>query len=105
MVNVPGSNPHVRWTLVAALALLLAGCGQWSWNPTKWFSKEPAPPPAPVEVLAIESTSENPAGDSFQQSWDGTRLVVDIHSAGGSGARRCVPATRGGHCVWRFDCT
>jgi len=79
-----------RTLSLAVLAILCAGCGQWSWNPAKWF-REPAPAPmAAVQVLTIESTSGG--GDRFVQSWEGARLVVDVHSAGGSGTAVLKPA-------------
>jgi len=69
------------------LALATAGCANWSWNPAKWslFNEDPAPAPPVVEMLAIESLSSNPAADRFSQSWDGVRLVIDIHSDTGIG--------------------
>lgn len=84
-----------RLAAPAAAALLLAGCGQWSWNPIRWFDKEPEPAPPLVEVLAIESNTANPAGERFEQSWDGARLVVDIHSPAGIGQATLRPREQG----------
>ncbi len=70
---------------IGVIALLLAGCGQWSWNPVRWFQRPPAAGPPLVEVLAIESTTASPAGERFEQSWDGARLIVDVHSPSGIG--------------------
>lgn len=82
--------------LAAALtALLLAGCSQWSWNPVRWFDKPPEAKPPLVEVLAIESNTANPGGERFEQSWDGARLVVDIHSPGGIGRATLRPREQG----------
>jgi hypothetical protein len=78
-----------RTLSLAVLAILCTGCAQWSWNPAKWF-REPAPAAAAeVQVLTIDSTSGG--GDRFVQSWDGARLVVDVHSAGGSGTALLKP--------------
>ncbi len=84
-----------RLAALAVTALLLAGCGQWSWNPMRWFEKEPQPKPAPVAVLAIESGTANPAGERFEQSWDGARLVIDIHSPNGIGRATLRPREQG----------
>lgn len=79
------------------LVILLAGCSQWSWNPAKWdlFDKKTEAPPPPVEMLSIESRSANPAGESFEQHWDGARLVVDVHSASGIGEATLKPREQG----------
>jgi len=88
-----------RYRLLAGLLLALAvtGCANWSWNPAKWslFSKEPEPAPPVVEVLAIESLSPNPAADRFSQSWEGVRLVIDIHSDTGIGRAVIRPREQG----------
>src|SRR5689334_21779547 len=87
-------NATVRGALRAACVtalLVLGGCGQWSWNPARWFSRPAQPAPAPVEVLTIESASANPAGERFEQSWDGARLVVDVHSPSGIGRATLKP--------------
>lgn len=81
--------------LVVCGSLALAGCGQWSWNPLKWFGgREPAAAPI-VDVLAIESGSANAAGERFEQSWDGARLIVDIHSPSGIGRATLRPRAQG----------
>jgi hypothetical protein len=79
------------------LAILLSGCSQWSWNPAKWdlFGKKAEAPPPIVEILSIESRSANPAGERFEQHWDGARLVVDIHSASGIGEATLKPREQG----------
>jgi hypothetical protein len=79
--------------ITLALSLPVAGCGSWSWNPVKWFQKQPEPPPPVVEMLTIESPSTG--GDSFSQSWDGARLIVDITSPGGSGKATLKPREQG----------
>ena len=91
----PSRNGSVPILLV--LAVTLAGCSQWSWNPARWnpFKEEPEPPPPVVDVLSIESQSPNPAGDRFSQSWQGARLVVDIHSDSGVGRAVLRPRARG----------
>lgn len=90
---------HRRLAGLPALALLLlcAGCSQWSWNPMKWelFGKKTEAPPPTVEVLAIESGTANPAGERFEQHWDGARLVVDIHSPNGIGRATLKPRGAG----------
>lgn len=78
----------------ATVAVLVAGCSSWSWNPAKWslFHRAAEPVPPPVQVLTIASASTNPGGESFVQSWDGTRLIVDIHSPNGTGRATLRPA-------------
>ncbi len=94
-----GTSGRSAQRTLAALLLLwtLAACSQWSWNPARWnpFKDEPEPPPPPVEVLSIESRSANPAGDRFTQSWDGVRLVIDIHSDAGFGRALLKPRDQG----------
>lgn len=80
---------------IGLLALVLSGCGQWSWNPVKWFQRPPPAGPPLVEVLNIESTSANAAGERFEQSWDGARLIVDVHSPAGIGKAILRPAGQG----------
>jgi len=80
---------------LALTALLLAGCGQWSWNPVKWFGKKPEARAPVVEVLSIESTSGNPSGERFEQSWDGARLIIDVHSPAGIGRATLRPRDQG----------
>jgi hypothetical protein len=86
-----------RTLATVLLALALAGCADWSWNPAKWslFNKEPEPAPPVVEVLAIESLSPNPAADRFSQSWDGVRLVIDVQSDAGIGRAVLKPREAG----------
>lgn len=81
--------------LALPLILLTTGCSQWSWNPMKWFGDKAEAPPPRVEMLAIESHSANPAGERFEQQWDGARLVVDIHSASGIGHATLKPRDQG----------
>lgn len=85
------------WLVALPLVLLSAGCSQWSWNPMKWdlFGKKTEAPPPAVEMLAIESRTANPAGERFEQHWDGARLVVDIHSPGGIGRATLKPRDQG----------
>lgn len=93
-----GALPRQLRVLAALLAVLaLAGCANWSWNPAKWslFNKDPEPAPPVVEVLTIESLSPNSAGDHFTQSWDGVRLVVDVHSDAGIGRALLKPRDQG----------
>jgi len=80
---------------IGALTLLLAGCGQWSWNPVKWFQRPALAGPLLVEVLSIESQSGSPTGERFEQSWDGARLVIDVHSPSGIGKAILRPRDRG----------
>jgi hypothetical protein len=83
--------------LLVLLTALASGCSQWSWNPKEWDlfgNKAPAPPPV-VDVLAIESTSGDPGGERFEQSWDGTRLVIDIYSPNGIGRATLKPRDQG----------
>ncbi len=92
------SRPCTQRVLVGILlTLTLAGCSQWSWNPADWnpFKKELEPPPPVVEMLSIESRSANPTGDRFTQSWEGARLVVDIHSDTGIGRAVLKPRDQG----------
>lgn len=79
------------------LALVVTGCANWSWNPAQWslFSSKPEPAPPAVEVLAIESLSPNPAADRFSQSWEGARLVIDVHSDTGIGRAVLRPREQG----------
>lgn len=83
--------------LVLPVVLLVAGCSASSWNPMNWdlFSKKTAAPPPTVEMLTIESGSANPAGERFEQHWDGARLVVDIHSTSGIGRATLKPRDQG----------
>lgn len=85
------------WLVALPLVLLLAGCSQWSWNPTKWdlFGKKTEAPPPTVEMLAIQSGTANPAGERFEQHWDGARLVIDIHSSSGIGRATLKPRDQG----------
>jgi hypothetical protein len=78
-------------------ALAISGCANWSWNPAKWdlFEDDPEPPPPAVEMLAIESLSPDPLSDRFSQSWDGVRLVIDIHSDTGIGRAVLKPREQG----------
>ena len=86
-----------RALLGSVLALALTACSSWSWNPASWnpFKKKPEAPPPVVEVLSIESRSNNPAGDRFTQSWEGVRLVVDVHSDTGIGRAVLKPRDQG----------
>lgn len=84
-----------RVWVVILLTATLAGCSHWSWSPATWFKTQPEPPPPAVEVLSIESQSANPAADRFSQSWDGVRLVVDIHSGPGIGRAVLKPRAQG----------
>ncbi len=94
-----GAAQPGHFRVVAGLVplLALAGCANWSWNPAKWslFDKDPEPAPPVVEVLTIESLSPNSAGDHFTQSWDGVRLVVDVHSDAGIGHALLKPRDQG----------
>lgn len=85
------------WLLAVPLVLLSTGCSQWSWNPMQWdlFGKKTEAPPPTVEMLAIESRTANPAGERFEQHWDGARLVVDIHSTSGIGRATLKPRDQG----------
>jgi hypothetical protein len=85
----------VRITVLGLLLILSSGCSQWSWNPARWFDAEKSAPAPEVQVLTIEGTSAV-AGDRFVQRWDGARLIVDVHSAGGTGSALFKPATAQG---------
>lgn len=93
----PASGRGVRVALWAPLlcSLLLAGCGQGSWNPLHWFGKKAEVRAPLVDVLVIESQSGSAAGERFEQSWDGARLVIDIHSPGGIGRATLRPRDQG----------
>jgi len=96
-LSPPRSRTARTLAMCALAALALAGCSQWSWNPMKWdlFGRK-APPAAPiVDVLAIESGTASPAGERFEQSWDGARLIVDIHSPSGIGRATLRPREQG----------
>jgi hypothetical protein len=106
-VRTPERSRFRRWRaawaipgrLLGALLLTatLAACASGSWNPANWslFSKDPEPTPPAVEMLAIESLSPNPEADRFSQSWDGVRLVIDVHSDTGVGRAVLRPRDQG----------
>src|SRR5262245_66280384 len=98
------ARPRTR-LLTLSLILLLAGCSQWSWNPAKWdlFDKKAEAPPPPVEMLTMESHSANPAGEKFEQHWDGARLVGDIRSADGVGEATLKPRDQRWHLRLAFS--
>jgi hypothetical protein len=85
----------LRWAVVCLVVPTLAACAHWSWNPRDWFGDKPEPAPAPVDLLSIQSTSTNPAGERFVQSWEGARLVVDVYSDSGIGHAVVKPRAQG----------
>jgi hypothetical protein len=84
-----------KWLVVLVIVPTLSACSHWSWNPRDWFGSKPEPAPAPVELLSIQSTSANPAGERFVQTWEGARLVVDIYSDSGIGQAVVKPRDQG----------
>jgi hypothetical protein len=58
-------SPYARLASLVLGALLLAGCGQWSWNPVRWFDKEPDGKTPVVDVIEIESGTSNPGEERF----------------------------------------
>lgn len=54
------------------------------------WSKKPAPPPQPVQELAITGADGAPA-TAFPQYWKRNTLVVDLQSASGTGAVTLKP--------------
>lgn len=71
------------WFLVGALSLAIgAGAsGAFTWWP---FKKKVAPPPQPVQVVGLQSpTGPAPA---LLQFWERNVLVIDMQTAGSSGA-------------------
>ena len=85
----------LRWVVLCLLVPILGACSHWSWNPRDWFGEKPEPAPAPVELLSIQSTSADAAGERFVQSWEGARLVVDIYSGSGIGHAVVKPRDKG----------
>lgn len=84
-----------KWAVAFVVVPMLSACSHWSWNPRDWFGSKPEPAPAPVELLSIQSTSANPAGERFMQTWEGARLVVDIYSDSGTGHAVVKPRDQG----------
>ncbi len=72
-------------SIATALCLLaLTACGHMPW------SKKPAPPPEPVQELAITGADGAPA-TAFPQYWKRNTLVVDLQSASGNGSVTLKP--------------
>ncbi len=72
-------------SIATALCLLaLTACGHMPW------SKKPAPPPEPVQELAITGADGAPA-TAFPQNWKRNTLVVDLQSASGNGSVTLKP--------------
>ena len=72
-------------SIATALCLLaLTACGHMPW------SKKPAPPPQPVQELAITGADGAPA-TAFPQYWKRNTLVVDLQSASGNGSVTLKP--------------
>lgn len=71
------------WFLVGALSLAIgAGAsGAFTWWP---FKKKVTPPPQPVQVVGLQSPTGQPP--ALLQFWERNVLVIDLQTAGSSGA-------------------
>lgn len=76
--------PHTgRWFAAGLVALIFGAASSNAF--TLWpFKKKPAPPPQQVQVLGLQS----PSGSTppLKQFWERNVLVIDMQSAGASGA-------------------
>jgi hypothetical protein len=78
-----------RLALISLLALSSAACAlHWPWK------HRPAPPPQPVQQLAIVPDTAG-AGPSILQFWDRNALLVDLTGVSGDGGATLTPLQSG----------